>query len=173
MSGLQACRAFRELSDIPIIMLTAMSSDAEVVRSLESGADDCLVKPFSRQVLPARIRAVLRQAELSPERWGPLRYEDDHLALDPAQQQVAVQGRPVKLTSTEYYIFECLVCNADHLLPPPPDPGVRLGARVRGQQRICPRVRSPPAAKTGTRPAESPLPAEHPRCRLPVPSPRP
>ena len=118
MDGWQACEAFRELSNIPIIMLTALADDAEVVRGLESGADDYLVKPFSRQVLLARARAVLRRAQLSPERWGPLAYQDEHLAFDLAKRQVSVQGKPVKLTSTEYYLFECLVCNADHLLKP-------------------------------------------------------
>ena len=118
IDGWQACRAFRKLSDVPIIMLTAMGSDAEVVRGLESGADDYLVKPFSRQVLLARIRAVLRRMELAPGQRGPLRYEDDHLAFDLARREVAVQGHPVKLTPTEYYLLECLMCNADHLLTP-------------------------------------------------------
>ena len=116
IDGWQACRAFRELSNIPIIMITALSRDAEVVRGLDAGADDYLVKPFSRQVLLARARAALRRAELFPERWRPLAYQDEHLAFDLARRQVLVQGKPVKLTSTEYYLFECLVCNAEHLL---------------------------------------------------------
>ena len=118
IDGWQACQAFRELSGVPIIMLTAMSSDMEVVRGLECGADDYLVKPFNRQVLLARMRAVLRRAETSSGRWGPMRYQDDHLAFDLAQRQISVQGQPVNLTPTEYYLFECMVCNADHLLTP-------------------------------------------------------
>ena len=118
IDGFRACEVFRDLSDVPIIMLTAMSGDAEVVRGLECGADDYLVKPFSRQVLLARARAVLRRAERPPERRGPMRYEDGHLAFDLAQRQVSVQGQPVKLTPTEYNLFECLVRNADHLRTP-------------------------------------------------------
>jgi DNA-binding response OmpR family regulator len=99
-------------------MLTALGDDAEVARGLEAGADDYLVKPFSGQVLLARAQAVLRRAELSPERWQALTYQDEHLGFDLAKRQVLVQGQPVKLTSTEYYLFEFLVCNADHLLSP-------------------------------------------------------
>ena len=118
IDGWQACRALRELSNVPIIMLTALGDDAAVARGLEAGADDYVVKPISRQVLLARARAVLRRAELSPGRWGPLAYQDEHLSLDLAKRQVSVQDQPVQLTSTEYYLLECLVCNADHLLSP-------------------------------------------------------
>lgn len=118
IDGFRACEAFRELSDVPIIMLTAMSGDAEIVRGLEAGADDYLVKPFSRQVLLARARAVLRRAELAPDRRGPLRYEDGHLAFDLERREVSVQGQPVKLTPTEYALLECLVGSADHLRTP-------------------------------------------------------
>jgi len=118
IDGWQACKALRELSNVPIIMLTALGDDAEVARGLEAGADDYVVKPFSRQVLLARARAVLRRVELSPDRWGSLTYQDEHLGFDPAKRQVSVQGEPVRLTSTEYYLLECLVCNADHVLAP-------------------------------------------------------
>ncbi len=118
IDGWQACKALRELSSIPIIMLTALGDDAEVARGLEAGADDYLVKPFSPQVLLARARAVLRRAELSPERRGALTYQDEHLGFDLARRKVSVQGEPLELTSTEYHLFECLVCNADHLLTP-------------------------------------------------------
>ena len=118
IDGWQACKALRDLSSVPIIMLTALGDDAEVARGLEAGADDYVVKPFSRQVLLARARAVLRRVELSPDRWGPLTYQDEHLGFDLAKRQVSVRGQTVKLTSTEYHLFECLVCNADHLLTP-------------------------------------------------------
>jgi two-component system KDP operon response regulator KdpE len=77
-----------------------------------------VVKPFSPRVLLARARAVLRRAELSPVRGSTLTYQDEHLAFDLARQQVSVQGRPVKLTRTEYHLFECLVRYADHPLTP-------------------------------------------------------
>jgi two-component system KDP operon response regulator KdpE len=118
VDGWEACKAFRELSGVPIIMLTALSGDAEVARGLDAGADDYLVKPFSPKVLLARARAVLRRVELPPDRWGSLRYQDEHLAFDLARRQVSVQGQPVKLTRTEYLLFECLMRNSDHLLTP-------------------------------------------------------
>ena len=109
IDGWQACESLRELSNVPIIMLTALSGDAEVVRGLDAGADDYLVKPFSPKVLLARARAVLRRAELPSDRWGTLTYRDEHLTFDLARRQVSVQGQPVQLTHTEYNLFECLV----------------------------------------------------------------
>jgi two-component system KDP operon response regulator KdpE len=120
IDGCQACKAFRELSNtVPIIMLTALNSNTEVVRCLEAGADDYLVKPFECEVLLARARAVLRRAEPSPERSGPLTYQDDHLAFDLSRRAVSVQGQPANLTKTEFSLLECLVSNADSLMTVP------------------------------------------------------
>ncbi len=116
IDGWQACAAFRELSNVPIIMLTALGGDTDVARGLDAGADDYLVKPFSAKVLLSRARAVLRRAELSPRRSGLLRYDDGHLSFDLGQRQVSVQSQPVRLTRTEYHLFECLVSNANHML---------------------------------------------------------
>ena len=118
IDGWQVCKILRDLSSVPIIMLTALSGDAEVVRGLKAGADDYVVKPFSPKVLLARARAVLRRADLSPDRQRTLTYRDDHLAFDLARRQVSVQGRPVELTPTEYNLLECLVINTDHPLTP-------------------------------------------------------
>ncbi|NIV32560.1 MAG: response regulator [Anaerolineae bacterium] len=116
IDGWQVCESLRELSGVPIIMLTVLGSDREVVRGLKAGADDYVVKPFSPKVLLARARALLRRADLSPDRQRTLTYRDDHLAFDLARRQVWVRGRPVTLTRTEYHLFECLARNADHLL---------------------------------------------------------
>ena len=118
MDGWQACKTLRDLSGIPIIMLTALSSDADQARGLDAGADDYLVKPFSPKVLLARARAVLRRTELPPDRWRTLSYQDEHLAFDLARRQVSVRGRPVELSRTEQIVLECLVRNADHPLTP-------------------------------------------------------
>ena len=118
IDGWQVCKILRDLSGVPIIMLTALGGDAEQVRGLETGADDYVVKPFSPRVLLARARAVLRRAELSPVRGSTLIYQDEHLAFDLARRQVAVRGRPVELTPTEYKLLECLVINTDHPLTP-------------------------------------------------------
>jgi len=118
MDGWQACKTLRDLSGVPIIMLTALGGDAEEVRGLEAGADDYLVKPFSPKVLLARARAVLRRTEISPGRWRLLTYRDEHLAFDLARRQVSVQGQPVQLTRTEYALLECLVHYADRPVTP-------------------------------------------------------
>ena len=118
IDGWQVCESLRDLSGVPIIMLTVLGSDGEVVRGLDAGADDYVVKPFSPKVLLARAQAVLRRVELSPERLSKVAYRDEHLAFDLARRQVWVQGQPVKLTRIEYHLFECLARNADHLLTP-------------------------------------------------------
>ena len=118
IDGWQVCESLRDLSGVPIIMLTVLGSDGEVVRGLDAGADDYVVKPFSPKVLLARAQAVLRRADLSLERLKKLTYRDEHLAFDLARRQVSVRGQPVKLTRTEYHLFECLARNADHLLTP-------------------------------------------------------
>lgn len=118
INGWQVCKILRDLSGVPIIMLTVLGGDGEIVRGLDAGADDYVVKPFSPRVLLARARAVLRRAELSPQRLKKLTYHDEHLAFDLARRQVWVRGQPVELTSTEYLLFECLVRYADHPLPP-------------------------------------------------------
>jgi two-component system KDP operon response regulator KdpE len=116
MDGWQVCKILRDLSGIPIIMLTALSGEAEEVRGLDAGADDYLVKPFSPKVLLARARAVLRRAELPPDRSKTLVYRDEHLAFDLARQQVSVRGQSVELTRTEYALLEFLLQNTDHPL---------------------------------------------------------
>jgi two-component system KDP operon response regulator KdpE len=99
-------------------MLTVLCGDGEIVRGLNAGADDYVVKPFSPKVLLARARAALRRAELPPDRMRRLAYQDEHLAFDLAKRQVSVRGQPVRLTWTEYNLFECLARSADHLLTP-------------------------------------------------------
>ena len=118
MDGWQVCKILRDLSGIPIIMLTALSGEAEEARGLDAGADDYLVKPFSPKVLLARARAVLRRTELPPDRSRKLIYRDEHLAFDLARRQVSVRGQPVELTRTEQMVLECLVQSSDHPLTP-------------------------------------------------------
>jgi two-component system phosphate regulon response regulator OmpR len=115
-SGLDFAQSMRGETMVPILMLTAMGETEDRINGLERGADDYLVKPFECEVLLARARAVLRRAEPSPERSGPLTFQDDHLAFDLSRRAVAVRGQPVNLTKTECSLLECLVSNADHLM---------------------------------------------------------
>jgi len=107
MDGLEFTRRVRRERDVPIIMLTARAEETDRVVGLELGADDYVTKPFSPRELVARVRAVLRRTQPSPApapvlRAGPL-------TLDREAHTVALSGRPVNLTPTEFSILEALM----------------------------------------------------------------
>jgi len=117
MDGWETCRRIREVSDVPIVMLTARGQEEDVIRGLELGADDYLTKPFSIKVLVARARAVLRRAALPPVDYsGSTTYADDYLTMDLQERRVTVRGEIVKLTPTEYRLLAYLVQNAGRAL---------------------------------------------------------
>jgi len=117
MDGWETCRRIREVSDIPIVMLTARGQDEDIVRGLEYGADDYLTKPFSIMVLLAHARAVLRRAALPPvDEEEPATYADDYFTIDLKERRVSVRGEPIKLTPTEYRLLAYMVQNANHVL---------------------------------------------------------
>jgi DNA-binding response OmpR family regulator len=104
LDGLEVCRALRAGSRVPIILLTARSSEDDKLRGLELGADDYVTKPFSPRELVARVRVVLRRSEPSPE---PIVAGD--LVLDPEAREVRVRGEPVALTAAEFRLVEVLM----------------------------------------------------------------
>ena len=112
VDGLEICRRLRELPDTrtcPIIMLTAKGEESDIVRGLETGADDYLAKPFSNQVLLARIRAVLRrQGRSGNDKEQQLPIEHGELFIHPGRNRVTAAGRPIELTYTEFKILELL-----------------------------------------------------------------
>jgi two-component system KDP operon response regulator KdpE len=117
MDGWETCRRIREVSDVPIVMLTARGQDEDIVRGLEYGADDYLTKPFSIKVLLAHARAVLRRAALPPVEYAePTTYADDFLTIDLKERRITVGGEQVKLTPTEYRLLAYLVQNAGQVL---------------------------------------------------------
>lgn len=117
MDGWETCRRIREVSDVPVLMLTARGQDEDIIHGLELGADDYMTKPFSIKVLLARARAVLRRAALPPPDYGePTTYGDDYLTVDLKERRVTVKGEPVKLTPTEYRLLAYLVQNAGQVL---------------------------------------------------------
>jgi len=119
MDGWQTCSRIRELSDVPIIMLTGQQkSEDDVVRGLDYGADDYLLKPVGSKELLARVRAILRRAELPPALDVERRvtYSDDYLAVDIAERKVMVNGKRVKLTPIEFRLLALLVENAGRIL---------------------------------------------------------
>lgn len=120
MDGWQTCRRLREMSDVPIMMLTTLGTVEHVVKGLTVGADDYVLKPFSVEVLVARIRALLRRAPRSTSEgntgWRPvITYKN--LAIDFAQHQVTVDGKRVALSPTEFRLLSVLSWHRDWVLP--------------------------------------------------------
>ena len=110
MDGLEACMKIREFSNVPIIMLTAKSEDADKLMGFECGADDYLTKPFNILELKARVRALLRRAAGVQRSQGGL-LTVGKLTLD-TQERVAIRdGKTVDLTAKEYDLIELLMRN--------------------------------------------------------------
>lgn len=110
VDGLEACMRIREFSNVPIIMLTAKSEDADKLMGFESGADDYLTKPFNILELKARVRALLRRSSGTQKRSGAVLTLGD-LSLN-TQERVAIrEGRTVDLTAKEYDLVELLMRN--------------------------------------------------------------
>ena len=118
LDGLEVCRRVREFSDVPIIMLTAKAQDADKVRGLDAGADDYVIKPFSVDVLLARVRAALRRAELSGGDGVSPVMRVAELKVDLGQQRVFISDQEVELTPTEYRLLSTMVKQAGRVLTP-------------------------------------------------------
>jgi DNA-binding response OmpR family regulator len=115
LDGWQTLERIRDVSDVPVVMLTARAGELEKVRGLKAGADDYVTKPFGRQELLARVDAVLRRAATGA---GAERehYADDFLEVDYAQREVRVRGAPVSLTPTEFRLLSAFVSNPNQVL---------------------------------------------------------
>ena len=110
-SGFDVCRELRQVSRVPIIMLTARGEEADRVVGLELGADDYVVKPFSAREVVARIRAVLRRVDApEPDDDGPV--EIGELRLDPARREATHRGEALELSRKEFDLLELLMRNA-------------------------------------------------------------
>ena len=108
LDGISVCRRLRtnpETAEVAIVMLTARGAECDIVSGLDAGADDYVTKPFSKEVLLARIRAALRKDERRSEE----RLTLDGLLLDDGTHQVTLDGTEMKLTLTEYRILELLL----------------------------------------------------------------
>jgi two-component system KDP operon response regulator KdpE len=116
MDGFETLARLREISTVPIIMLTVKGDEEDRIRGLELGADDYVTKPFSPRELASRIRAVLRRAEMpSPVGKTSIRI-DDRLEVDFRQREVIVEGERVRLRPTEYRLLYHLVNNAGWIM---------------------------------------------------------
>jgi DNA-binding response OmpR family regulator len=110
MDGMVVCQRVREVSKVPIVMLTGCKDPAEVSRVLDMGADDYIEKPFNKDLLMAQIRATLRRASMSytPSRSG-IHYNDPYLSINLDERRVLVNGQSARLTRIEFELLEMLV----------------------------------------------------------------
>lgn len=119
MDGWQTCQRIREISDVPIMMLTGeQKSEEDIVRGLDHGADEYLLKPVGTKELVSRVRAILRRAELpsSADTNKEITYSDAFLTVNVAERKILVNGEPVRLTPTEFKLFAVLLENAGRIL---------------------------------------------------------
>lgn len=116
MNGFEVLREIRRFSQVPVIMLTVKDKDTDVVRGLELGADDYVTKPFSHIELIARVQAVLRRTQGLRVTGEERPFSSGKLWVDFASNEVRVDAKPVKLTSTEYKLLYHLVRNEGRLL---------------------------------------------------------
>ncbi len=113
--GYEVCRTLRARRNVvPIIMLTALDSEADAVLGLEAGADDYVTKPFGLAELRSRIRAVLRRARSRP--FGDEALSVGPITLDPVSREVTIRGEPVRLTFSEFELLHRLMMEPGRLL---------------------------------------------------------
>ena len=114
LDGWKTLERIRELSDVPVIMLTAKMSELEKTRGLRAGADDYVTKPFGRQELLARVEALLRRSgSRSAE---PETYSDAFVTIDFAQRTVIARGEPVDLTPLEFRLLSAFIRHPNQVL---------------------------------------------------------
>jgi DNA-binding response OmpR family regulator len=113
-NGYDVCRTLRaQRNMVPIIMLTALDSEADAVQGLEAGADDYVTKPFGLAELRSRIRAVLRRS--GPRQPGGEQLAIGGVSLDRVQREVTARGETVRLTFSEFELLACLMSEPGHL----------------------------------------------------------
>jgi len=117
MSGFELLQRIREVSDAPVLMITARGDEMSKVKGLESGADDYLVKPFSHLELFARIKAVLRRAEMPAPVSAAPSFVSGDVTVNFDSHEVMVDNKLIKVTPTEYKLLYQLVRNAGRVLP--------------------------------------------------------
>ncbi len=117
IDGFQVLRELRRFSQVPVIMLTVRGEDTDVAKGLELGADDYITKPFSHIELVARVQAVLRRVQGLPVASEERPFVSGKLLVDFASNEIKLDGKPVKLTSTESKLLYLLIRNEGRLVP--------------------------------------------------------
>jgi len=111
LDGLDVCKSIKEdkrTSHIPVVMVTAKSEESDVVVGLSLGADDYITKPFSPKVLVARVKAVLRRVELALKGEREVIKVSGDFIIDATRFEVMIEGKPVRLTKTEFNLLKFL-----------------------------------------------------------------
>lgn len=135
LDGLEVCRKLRELSGVPILMLTARGEEVDRVLGFMIGADDYVVKPFSPRELVVRIKAILRRARsVTADQPEVLRHGD--LTLDLRKHELSVRGSPVDLTPSEFKLLQLLMSSQGRLYTR----DQLLGALYPGGEEVVDRV---------------------------------
>jgi DNA-binding response OmpR family regulator len=117
MDGWTVCERLRELSSVPIIFVTAIGKEADIVRGLEMGADDYLTKPFSPRELVARIEAVLRRGDRAGDTSIEARtYKNGPLSVNLESREVKLNGEPIELTPIEFKLLSTFIRNEGKVL---------------------------------------------------------
>ena len=115
MDGWTVCQRLREMSDVPIVFVTAVGQERNIVRGLQLGADDYIVKPFSTKELLARIEAVLRRRGREPTEL-PQHYTNRWLSVDMETRQVKVDSQVIELSPIEFRLLATLIRNEGKVL---------------------------------------------------------
>ena len=115
-NGFEVCQRIRQVSNAPIIMLTALNQEQEMLRGLEAGADDFLTKPFNAEVLLARAKTVLRRSANGNAQNTNFQFNNGHLSIDIERHHVLVDEKRVKLTPVEFRLMVYLARNAGKVL---------------------------------------------------------
>ena len=113
MDGFAACTEIRKRSDVPVVMLTALSRPDDIVRGLETGADNYIVKPFTFKEVEAKLRAILRRTNFQNNQYVFQIIERGDIRLNSEIHQVTVGGHAVELTGTEFQLLHFLMTHAD------------------------------------------------------------
>jgi DNA-binding response OmpR family regulator len=116
MNGWETCKQIRLEANIPVIMMTTLADDQNIVRGLENGADDYVAKPFSVAVLKARVSAVLRRAALDLADEDLTSYVDEHLKINLHERSVYVAQERLKLSATEFKLLSFFLKHANQML---------------------------------------------------------
>ena len=113
LDGWELLERIRDLSEVPVLMLTARDSESDRVRGLRGGADDYVTKPFDREELVARVEALLRRAPRDDE---PVSYTDSFMQVDFVQRTASVEGHQIPLTRLEYNLLEAFITHPNQVL---------------------------------------------------------